>query len=91
MNKDKHKHKTSNISYVDQGQSGGIINMMGTYQATLVAHSMNKLVYVAAKSYKLWGETSILLSAGYDPSLCDMLLEYFLWSMKIFILPSLTL
>ncbi|CAI0470814.1 unnamed protein product [Linum tenue] len=34
-------------------ESGGIINMMGTYQIALVAHSMNKPVYVAAESYKL--------------------------------------
>ncbi|CAL9108127.1 uncharacterized protein LOC135619459 [Musa acuminata AAA Group] len=33
-------------------ESGGIINMMGTYQTALVAHSMNKPVYVAAESYK---------------------------------------
>ncbi|KAI3994873.1 hypothetical protein MKX01_037424 [Papaver californicum] len=34
-------------------KSGGIINMMGTYQIALVAHSMNKPVYVAAESYKV--------------------------------------
>ncbi|KAJ8510087.1 hypothetical protein OPV22_000521 [Ensete ventricosum] len=33
-------------------ESGGIINMMGTYQTALIAHSMNKPVYVAAESYK---------------------------------------
>ncbi|KAL4369738.1 hypothetical protein GQ457_05G035460 [Hibiscus cannabinus] len=33
-------------------ESGGIINMMGTYQIALVSHSMNKPVYVAAESYK---------------------------------------
>ncbi|XP_057872110.2 uncharacterized protein LOC131078430 isoform X1 [Cryptomeria japonica] len=33
-------------------ESGGIINMIGTYQTALVAHSMNKPVYVAAESYK---------------------------------------
>lgn len=33
-------------------ESGGIINMMGTYQIALVAKSMNKPVYVAAESYK---------------------------------------
>lgn len=33
-------------------ESGGIINMMGTYQIALVAHCMNKPVYVAAESYK---------------------------------------
>ncbi|XP_031501434.1 uncharacterized protein LOC116265047 [Nymphaea colorata] len=33
-------------------ESGGIINMMGTYQTALVARSMNKPVYVAAESYK---------------------------------------
>uniref|UniRef100_A0A803M9P6 Translation initiation factor eIF2B subunit alpha n=1 Tax=Chenopodium quinoa TaxID=63459 RepID=A0A803M9P6_CHEQI len=33
-------------------ESGGIINMMGTYQIALVAHSLNKPVYVAAESYK---------------------------------------
>lgn len=34
-------------------ESGGIINMMGTYQIALVAHSMNKPLYVAAESYKV--------------------------------------
>lgn len=34
-------------------ESGGIINMMGTFQIALVAHSMNKPVYVAAESYKV--------------------------------------
>lgn len=34
-------------------ESGGIINMMGTYQIALVAHSMSKPVYVAAESYKV--------------------------------------
>ncbi|KAG0480215.1 hypothetical protein HPP92_011073 [Vanilla planifolia] len=33
-------------------ESGGILNMMGTYQIALVAHSMSKPVYVAAESYK---------------------------------------
>ncbi|KAI3426644.1 eIF-2B GDP-GTP exchange factor subunit alpha [Psidium guajava] len=33
-------------------ESGGIINLMGTYQIALVAHSMSKPVYVAAESYK---------------------------------------
>lgn len=33
-------------------ESGGIINMMGTFQTALVAHSMNKPMYVAAESYK---------------------------------------
>ncbi|KAI4381021.1 hypothetical protein MLD38_007139 [Melastoma candidum] len=33
-------------------ESGGIINMMGTYQIALVAHGMSKPVYVAAESYK---------------------------------------
>lgn len=35
-------------------ESGGIINMMGTYQIALVAHGMNKPVYVAAESYKVY-------------------------------------
>ncbi|KNA20856.1 hypothetical protein SOVF_048580 [Spinacia oleracea] len=35
-------------------ESGGIINMMGTYQIALVAHSLNKPVYVAAESYKVF-------------------------------------
>lgn len=34
-------------------ESGGIINMMGTYQIALVAKSMDKPVYVAAESYKV--------------------------------------
>ncbi|XWS12219.1 hypothetical protein CRYUN_Cryun37aG0071000 [Craigia yunnanensis] len=34
-------------------ESGGIINMMGTYQIALVAHSMNKPVYVTAESYRV--------------------------------------
>ncbi|MED6192515.1 hypothetical protein PIB30_010720 [Stylosanthes scabra] len=33
-------------------ESGGIINMMGTYQIAMVAKSMSKPVYVAAESYK---------------------------------------
>nr|VDD61265.1 unnamed protein product [Brassica oleracea] len=33
-------------------ESGGVINMMGTYQIAIVAHSLNKPVYVAAESYK---------------------------------------
>lgn len=33
-------------------ESGGILNMMGTYQIALVAHCMDKPVYVAAESYK---------------------------------------
>lgn len=45
-------------------ESGGIINMMGTYQTALVAHSMNKPVYVAAESYKvlLYGSPLSLIS-----------------------------
>ena len=35
-------------------ESGGIINMMGTFHIALVAHSMNKPVYVAAESYKVY-------------------------------------
>lgn len=35
-------------------ESGGVINMMGTYQIALVAHGMNKPVYVAAESYKVY-------------------------------------
>lgn len=35
-------------------ESGGIINMMGTYQIALVAKTMDKPVYVAAESYKVW-------------------------------------
>lgn len=34
-------------------ESGGIINYIGTFQAALVARSMNKPVYVAAESYKV--------------------------------------
>ncbi|KAI4297435.1 hypothetical protein L6164_037326 [Bauhinia variegata] len=34
-------------------QSGVIINSMGTYQITLVAHNMDKPIYVAAESYKV--------------------------------------
>ena len=34
-------------------ESGGVINMMGTYQIALVAQTMNKPVYVAAESYKV--------------------------------------
>lgn len=33
-------------------ESGGIINMLGTYQTALVARSMDKPVYVAAESFK---------------------------------------
>lgn len=35
-------------------ESGGIINMMGTYQIALVAKTMDKTVCVAAESYKVW-------------------------------------
>lgn len=35
-------------------ESGGIINMMGTYQIALIAHSLDKPVYVAAESYKVY-------------------------------------
>jgi translation initiation factor eIF-2B subunit alpha len=41
-------------------ESGGIINMMGTYQIALVAKSMNKPVYVAAESYKVLFTSSYL-------------------------------
>lgn len=34
-------------------ESGGIINMLGTYQTALVAYSLKKPVYVAAESYKV--------------------------------------
>lgn len=34
-------------------ESGGIINVIGTYQIAIVAHSMNKPVYIAAESYKV--------------------------------------
>lgn len=34
-------------------ESGGIINMMGTYQIAMVSKCMNKPVYVAAESYKV--------------------------------------
>ncbi|KAI4297437.1 hypothetical protein L6164_037328 [Bauhinia variegata] len=37
----------------DVVQSGGIINSMGTYQITLVAHNMDKPIYVAVESYKV--------------------------------------
>ncbi|KAG4199347.1 hypothetical protein ERO13_A05G141401v2 [Gossypium hirsutum] len=43
-------------------ESGGIINMMGTFQIALVAHSMNKPVYVAAESYKITKKFHFLLS-----------------------------
>nr|XP_024399407.1 translation initiation factor eIF-2B subunit alpha-like isoform X2 [Physcomitrium patens]PNR38039.1 hypothetical protein PHYPA_021150 [Physcomitrium patens] len=33
-------------------ESGGIINMLGTYQTALIARSLKKPVYVAAESYK---------------------------------------
>ncbi|TYI81417.1 hypothetical protein E1A91_D05G152400v1 [Gossypium mustelinum] len=42
-------------------ESGGIINMMGTFQIALVAHSMNKPVYVAAESYKVTKKLHFLL------------------------------
>jgi len=43
-------------------ESGGIINMMGTYQIALVAHSMNKPVYVAAESYKVYQISFFIIS-----------------------------
>jgi len=42
-------------------ESGGIINMMGTYQIAMVAKSMNKPVYVAAESYKVCSSFCILV------------------------------
>lgn len=42
-------------------ESGGIINMMGTYHIALVAHSMNKPVYVAAESYKVCSDVLVTL------------------------------
>ena len=45
-------------------ESGGIINMMGTYQIALVAHSMNKPVYVAAESYKVNKASFLFLFLG---------------------------
>ena len=35
-------------------ESGGIMNTLGTYQVAVVAKAMNKPVYVAAESYKVW-------------------------------------
>lgn len=52
-------------------ESGGIINMMGTYQIALVAHSMNKPVYVAAESYKVLTHDIFLLMVlilGFRPT-----------------------
>lgn len=46
-------------------ESGGVINMMGTYQIALVAHSMNKPVYVAAESYKVNTQISSLFQYGF--------------------------
>lgn len=46
-------------------ESGGGINMMGTYQIALVAHSMNKPVYVAAESYKVNTQISSLFQYGF--------------------------
>lgn len=43
-------------------ESGGIINMMGTYQIGLVAKSMNKPVYVAAESYKVGSRERVCLA-----------------------------
>lgn len=43
-------------------ESGGIINMMGTYQIALVAKSMNKPVYVAAESYKVYTKTELFFN-----------------------------
>lgn len=43
-------------------ESGGIINYIGTFQAALVARSMNKPVYVAAESYKVCILNSLFLS-----------------------------
>lgn len=42
-------------------ESGGIINMMGTYHIALVAHGMNKPVYVAAESYKVCSDVLVTL------------------------------
>lgn len=52
-------------------ESGGIINMMGTYQIALVAHSMNKPVYVAAESYK-FARLYPLDQKDLTPALCPI-------------------
>jgi translation initiation factor 2B subunit (eIF-2B alpha/beta/delta family) len=53
-------------------ESGGIINMMGTYQIALVAHNMNKPVYVAAESYKV---LYALITHGNDTILLMLLMS----------------
>ncbi|GAA0145869.1 translation initiation factor [Lithospermum erythrorhizon] len=53
-------------------ESGGVINMMGTYQIALVAKSMNKPVYVAAESYKV---PSSPFSLPFFPKMFQVLLS----------------
>lgn len=48
-------------------ESGGVINMMGTYQIALVAKSMNKPVYVAAESYKVGWKHVICYIKDFNP------------------------
>jgi translation initiation factor eIF-2B subunit alpha len=50
-------HKMEEVDFVLFGaegvvENGGIINIIGTYQISIVAQSMNKPVYVAAESFK---------------------------------------
>lgn len=52
-------------------ESGGIINMMGTYQIALVAKSMNKPVYVAAESYKVGQQKFALYVLTFNLNLMD--------------------
>lgn len=49
-------------------ESGGIINLMGTYQIALVASSMDKPVYVAAESYKVCQAVDFWLNIMYCKS-----------------------
>lgn len=44
-------------------ESGGIINYLGTFQAALDARSMNKPVYVAAESFKVF---NVVCHSGID-------------------------
>ena len=64
-------------------ESGGIINMMGTYQIALVAHSMNKPVYVAAECYKVLFHRSLLFVSILFLSI-SLFIDCFSWGMGQF-------
>lgn len=73
-------------------ESGGIINVLGTFQLAVVAKTMKKPVYVAAESYKVSNELSFFsifsichpfFIVCYFSHVSSSLLDSFLWVNKI--------